>query len=226
MIKCEICKGEPVPFKKKDEFVLYKCDVCGFMQFDYSQASNIFKNAINKIQTKPSKANISNAQTYKQFFTGKNILDLGSGVARCQQGMDVAGVKYKTYTNVDIDTVRRVAEPVGYKVVAADVSNDCFIQHLPQIEYDTIIASHVLEHLPHPVNVLGVWKKLLGEKTLIYIEVPTYDDLYWKDDDFWLVNAHISYFLSPVFFDLMNKHFTEVQSGVYKNNNAFFIGKR
>ncbi len=224
-MKCEICNNESREFKKKDDkFVLYKCDDCGFMQFNYKYASELFKRISNKITKKPSKTNIANAVKFQKYYNDKNILDIGSGVARCQQGMDRAGINYRTYTNIDTPFIKELSKKYGYTILDIDVSSEKFPSKLPKINYDTIIASHVLEHMPYPRKVLKVWKSILKENSVIYVEIPTYNYLDNGDTGDWFVYEHISYFRTENFLKLMNEFFTEIEIGMDKNN-IFYIGK-
>jgi len=45
--------------------------------------------------------------------------------------------------------------------------------------YNLIVCSNVLEHLPYPANLLDEIKKFMKKKTILYIEVP-YEDLMEK----------------------------------------------
>jgi hypothetical protein len=223
-MKCEICNKEMTPIKKLDSYELYKCKSCGFMNLDYGFAEQFIKgNDRLKTWTKPSKANISRAIQFEQYFTDKNILDLGSGGARYQQGMERANVIFASYTNVDTEKVSNITKLAGYDVIVADTSSSELIDNLPKIEYNTIICSHVLEHLPYPSKVLDIWKNIVKKDVYIYIEVPTYDNINMEEND-WLVYEHMSYFTQSSFLKLMNKKFKKVESGMHNNNNIYYIG--
>lgn len=224
-MKCELCFGEMEEFKIKDnEYILYRCLDCDFMQFDYKYAPELYKRISNRITQKPSKTNIANAIKFQRYYEDKNILDIGSGVARCQQGMDRVNVKYKSYTNVDTAFIRELAKKIGYTILDIDVSSSRFPNKIPKINYDTIIVSHVLEHMPHPKKVLNIWKSILNENSVIYIEIPTYDNVNINETDDWFVYEHLSYFRIKNFLKLMNEFFTEIEHGMDKNN-IFYIGK-
>lgn len=38
--------------------------------------------------------------------------------------------------------------------------------------YDLVVLSHVLEHIPHPAELLADVRSALGDETLLYVEVP------------------------------------------------------
>lgn len=45
-----------------------------------------------------------------------------------------------------------------------------------QTEYDLVVSSQVLEHVPYPADVILDMKKAMGPNTILYIEVP-YEDI-------------------------------------------------
>jgi SAM-dependent methyltransferase len=225
IMKCEICSEDLQPFKKKNKFILYKCNSCGFMQYDYKLSSEIFKYITVKVWTKPSKSCSARGLQFAKYFINKNILDLGSGVARLQQGFDKVGVRYRSFTNIDTRQISNFSHLNNINVIEGDISTKSFLEKIKNQNFDTIISSHSLEHLPYPDKVLDIWKTLLNDNSHIYIEVPLYDNVD-MEQDFWLVYEHISYFNKKSFLMLMNKHFECVETDDLKSNNVYFIGRR
>ncbi len=50
----------------------------------------------------------------------------------------------------------------------------------PDNSFDRLIATHVLEHLPHPVNVLGEWNRVVRENGIISIVLPCDPGMLWR----------------------------------------------
>jgi len=88
-------------------------------------------------------------------------------------------------------------------------------------------GDHVRDYvsLAYPNTVLDIWEELLTEENLIYIEVPTYDSIDMKQS-YWLVYEHMSYFSKYSFLKLMNAKFREVEYGIHKDNNIYYIGRK
>jgi len=65
-------------------------------------------------------------------------------------------------------------------------------------KYDFIILSHVLEHVPNPVDMLLETKKLLKKNGIMYLETPDVRGIYLKNgSDNFFCESHLYYF-SPV----------------------------
>jgi SAM-dependent methyltransferase len=141
----------------------------------------------------------------------KNILDLGSGMARFQKAMDASEIRYKEFVNVD-------NMATGRNIINGDITTEEFIDKLPIKQYDTIIASHCLEHLPYPSKVLNIWQRLLSKEGIIYVEVPSY-----YDTDGWMKYEHISYFDEGSLEKLMERFFRKIEAGRLRKN-IYYIG--
>ena len=50
----------------------------------------------------------------------------------------------------------------------------------PDHSFDRLIATHVLEHLPNPVNVLREWNRVVRENGIISIVLPCDPGMLWR----------------------------------------------
>jgi len=133
------------------------------------------------------------------FLSGKNITESVDKVA-VEIGCGVGGIL-------------RVIQNKGWSAVGCDYDADCIesakesginafvggIEELidRKIKADLIILSHVLEHLPDPVDFLQNVKRILSRDGVIYLEVPG------------LLNSKVNFFKSIqvahlYYFDLDN----------------------
>jgi SAM-dependent methyltransferase len=84
------------------------------------------------------------------------------------------GVTVKYLDKVDrAEVIRMLPELEASKVVAPDIIDDGFIlAHIPDSSQDFIIANHVLEHTPDPVQALNQWSRVLRPGGILYLCVP------------------------------------------------------
>lgn len=99
---------------------------------------------------------------------GMRILDVGCGAGfflriASRLGADVQGVEPS-----DIAASR--ARQSGLQVQTGTVAD--FVRDNPGRQFDLITANHVIEHVPDPVQTLGLMKGLLAPGGIVWIAVP------------------------------------------------------
>lgn len=127
----------------------------------------------------------------KRKISGKFILDIG-----CGAGGILSYFKEKNNEILGIDLGTEYLEYGRNK--GLDLRTGSF-DKMPELNKkpDIVILSHVVEHLPNPIEQLKELKQYLKEDTLIYIEVPSVNNLtisYHHDFLEYLVNAHTYHF--------------------------------
>lgn len=221
-MKCNICNGKLVSKYELNVYSLYECIKCGFMQFDYSKFKEMNIKARVAKWVKPTNGTIERMKHIEKFIKDKSIIELGSGGAIHQQTLDRLSISYKEFINLDTKYAHEVAKNIGYNVNICDVSNKNELEQYKS-KFDIIFAIHVLEHIPNPKEILKLWKTLLREDSIIYVEVPWYENVDLNINKDWLVYEHISYFNKQSFFKLMKSNFKEIQSGEI-NKSIYFLG--
>jgi SAM-dependent methyltransferase len=114
--------------------------------------------------------------------SGKRILEVGSAtgetlVALREHGADVYGIE-PTVSYAEHSRRSGVTTHVGgYETYA------------PKQDFDMIILSHVLEHLPQPMDALRTFRSWLATGGRMYVEVPNITSYPW------LEIAHLSGFV-------------------------------
>lgn len=114
-------------------------------------------------------ATIPTYNTLKRFFYGKTCVELGSGDGG---GTRVLLRYFAKVVAVDGSRImlNKLARQVKSKRLAIVHS---YFENLKITEkFDTIMASHVLEHVDKPVEVLKICKKLANKNSRIIIAVP------------------------------------------------------
>lgn len=56
---------------------------------------------------------------------------------------------------------------------------------VPDVSYDTIISTQVLEHLPHPVQAAGEMFRVLKPGGFAVVTVPQWNELHEEPHDYW-----------------------------------------
>ena len=114
------------------------------------------------------------ASQFKKILKNKNILDFG-----CGYGDFLMNLKnYKSLSGVELrkDCINHIRR----KFNKINISND--IDSLNK-KFDVITMFHVLEHLPHQVDILKDLKSKLNKKGKIIIEVPHAEDFLILQDE-------------------------------------------
>lgn len=61
-----------------------------------------------------------------------------------------------------------------------DIKNGDDAMNLPIDQYDYLISSHCLEHLPDPVSALEHWRTRLWPGGVLFLYLPHPDQIYWR----------------------------------------------
>jgi len=126
------------------------------------------------------------------FIKNGKFLDIGCGngsrlLKMKQLGWDVSGVEMskKAYNE---------CKKNGLNVFNSTLENTSFESN----SFDVIYLSHLIEHLPNPIEVLTIVKKILKPNGLLYIKTPNRESLGRKlFKRFWYANdvpRHLSLF--------------------------------
>lgn len=107
-----------------------------------------------------------NYRSLKQYFKGDIALELGPAVGQMTK-----------YLINDFETLHVVEGSKNLLDQIPDYSNivkhHCFFEEFDAIiKYDTIIMSHVLEHIENPMQVLKKFKNFLNPSGVLLISVP------------------------------------------------------
>lgn len=167
---CPICSGKMTVFGKKDNYIIYKCSICGFgltsgtklqkgdyhRDDTYKDEEKLFKNIFSK------RSKIVN----KLIKPGK-VLEIG-----CSTGILLSMLKEKGWEVTGVELSKKSAEIA--------ISKDIPVLTLPfekinfKEKFDLVILNHTLEHLEKPKEVIEKIKKILNPKGYLYIDVPNF----------------------------------------------------
>jgi len=106
------------------------------------------------------------------FGTNPRSLDVGCGLGFFQAGM----ASYLNCTGFGIESSKyasEIAEKNGVKIVGYAVDDDWAAENVDG--YDVVSMIHVLEHIPHPNNMLANISKALRLDGKLILEVPDLD---------------------------------------------------
>ena len=113
-----------------------------------------------------------------------------------------AGVNVKYVDLVSREeSIKKFPELDASEIVAVDYIDDGFIlSEIPQASQDFLIANHVLEHTPNPIQALKNWARILKPEGILFITVPIAKECFDKGrslttlehliDDFELYNKN------------------------------------
>lgn len=208
--KCFLCsKDEFSIISEIDRYGFFyptgMCNVCGNVQqteyYNAESLTDFYTNYFRKIYENktPNKLflsqkngnGISIYQFVSSIFKPKSVLEVGCGAGGIlsvfkDNGSKVLGLDF------DEDFLEAAREN------DVDVKNGS-LEVLDESEkYDLIIFSHVLEHIVKPVEFLRELTKYLTKDGLIFIEVPSIDNIKKGDYELDLLNywqnAHVIHF--------------------------------
>lgn len=118
------------------------------------------------------------------------ILDFGCGqggfISRClERGLEAAGIEPSAKS-------REVAKKAGLHVYE---SLDAFVTENPSCKIQTVVFSHILEHLMNPIHLIRILAKY-ANNALVYIEVPDADSYLSPNNIRWreMYFEHLSHF--------------------------------
>ena len=115
---------------------------------------------------------------YKQFYVGKKIIDFG-----CGEGTFLKEI------SADAEEICGIEIEKSYVSHLKSDQINCVlnIKEIPAGSIDTVFCFHTLEHLQRPIEILQEFKRVLGSRGQIIIEVPHANDFllrYLKSDIF------------------------------------------
>lgn len=114
--------------------------------------------------------------------TGRPLLNVGAGTSRSA----LFGQTLYGDINVDLAGRKDVAHGTAGVVTYADAEKLPF----PDGSMGAVLASHILEHLPHPEKALGEWLRVVGgDREALFIVTPS-----WWAPHTWLHPGHLWYF--------------------------------
>ncbi len=71
------------------------------------------------------------------------------------------------------ESIRKFPELDASEIVAVDYVDDGFVlSSIPASSQNFVIANHVLEHTPNPIQVLKNWTRILKPRGILFISVP------------------------------------------------------
>ncbi|MHA1250529.1 MAG: class I SAM-dependent methyltransferase [Candidatus Helarchaeota archaeon] len=160
-------------------------------------------NAFDKnIILKQTRSRYNYISKYVDAIYKKKILDIGSGFAYF---FDIILEHYnKIYNYNVIETDKTIYNFLKKKNINKIYSN---IEEILDNDYDLIIMSHILEHLPNPKEYLMKVKKCLKDKGILFIEVPNQDFLYLENLGLHLLSFNpkaLKYLLKSIGFHIID----------------------
>jgi len=113
---------------------------------------------------------------FKKLFLKKKILDFGCGwggfLKNIKQAKSLTGIELREEC---ISFIKKNIKKISISNNLNDLSNK---------KYDIITLFHVLEHLPHQIEILKTIKEKLYRNGKVIIEVPSAKDFLLSFDDF------------------------------------------
>lgn len=120
------------------------------------------------------------ARAYARMRGGP-LLNVGAGTNRSA----LFGATLYGDFNTDLAGIRGVPHGTPGVVTYADAENLPFETG----SIGAVLASHVLEHLPHPDRALAEWRRVTGDPEALFVVTPS-----WWAPHTWLHAGHLWYF--------------------------------
>ncbi len=210
--KCYLCSNDKFSILTEiDRYGFYyptgMCKVCGNIQqteyYSEKTLADFYSNYFRKIYENKNPDELFNSQkkgngiSIYHFVTSivkpKNVLEVGCGAGGIlsvfkDNGCKVLGLDFdEDYLN----SARK--NGINVKNGSIDILEE-------SDQYDLIILSHVLEHIAKPIIFLKKLSKHLNKNGLVFIEVPSIDNINLGDYKLDLLNywqnAHVIHFTS------------------------------
>lgn len=114
---------------------------------------------------------------------GLPLLNVGAGTSESA----LFGSTLYGDVNVDLNGRRDIAHGTPGVVTYADAED---LSEFPDGSFGAVLASHVLEHLPHPDVAIREWLRVVGgDPAALFIVTPS-----WWAPHTWLHAGHLWYF--------------------------------
>lgn len=115
-----------------------------------------------------------NYETLSEYFNGDSCLELGPALGQMTRFL------VKDFKSVDVVDgseflLNQIPEYGNVRKY-----HSYFEEFTPPTKYDTIVMSHVLEHIEHPVEVLTALRNWLSQDGLVIVSVPNAESLHRK----------------------------------------------
>lgn len=108
------------------------------------------------------------AQWILNLVKNKNVLEMGYG-----DGILTSYLAFQKRSKLDlIEGSELLVKKAQKKHRNINIINELFENYNPEKKYDVIIASHVLEHVDNPVEILRKIKSWMHNKSICVIHVP------------------------------------------------------
>lgn len=128
------------------------------------------------------KSHISLEKTLPEIDNVKAILEVGAGSGHHFPHVKKTFSKY-IMTDSSPDMLAIAAEKYAGEISSGLIEfqqQDATALKIPDHSVDRLIATHVLEHLPNPVNVLREWNRVVKPGGIISIVLPCDPGLLWR----------------------------------------------
>lgn len=202
LVKCSNCSlvyAEPMP---TDSFL------SNYNSNYFKKAHNIDIRAGSNISMKLlSRIRFNYLQKYFfNDFVGKpRILEIGPGFGYLAKEI-LSNYPTNSYSAVEADSqAASVLKSYGINLLTFDSLNAC------NQDYDLVIMSHVLEHIPNPSTFINILRDKLSVQGSIFIDVPCSDYLYKRINE-----PHV------IFFDKHSLSFLLSSNGFIIKNMDYF----
>jgi len=234
-MKCALCgsKMDPWLVKMFDDrygargyYDIFRCSKCGFGRTEpplkKNEISSFYKKyyPLGKTNLIEIKKSVDSKNNFIKWLTGTNniahlyitrnskVLDVGSA-----SGVSLLEIKALGSEGFGVEpdpTAQFFAEKLGLKVHGGFISDNPF----PNITFDFVTASQVIEHEPDPLKFLLDIKKKLKSNGKIILTFPNTDSLnrklFGKRWIHWHVPYHINHFSKKSVVKLAKKSKLEI----------------
>jgi SAM-dependent methyltransferase len=155
--ECDLIFTEPAPYAVATECALYAIDDASHQD---SRQLTEYQGYARQLLTRADEG---------ADLRGLRLLDVGCGAGEL---LDVGRAMGARVTGVEVNPHhRRRLVAAGYEVHPA-------LEELGPGLYDRIVLSHVLEHIPQPVEFLARLRRLLTGRGLLVVSLPNSDSFY------------------------------------------------
>lgn len=224
---CDTFFPEEIPYRYNHEqigFVEFfkklsigTCPTCNIIQIDHSLLD---KNKLNTyysiVYRSKAKLGLDSGNEYdKKYFTArataqvklikkflkndiKNVFEFGSGYGYVLSEVSKCFPDAKLFTNEVDETITPLCK---------------FKKYEPNLQYDLIILSHVLEHLDYPQRYLHDIVQKLNREGILFIEVPSETKNLANSKIH--MEPHITFFTLNSLIDFIEKNFKEQLEVLY-----------